>query len=128
MAGTPYPDKVKAKVIEAARQGEILPAVAEKLNVPARTARYWVKQARDEAEAQDRDPMLTSGAYRISFLGQKLQFSQLQELVAMVEAGESTLKWGLLTNVITNTNVDKIQRTKDGATQVNVQFNFYSDE
>lgn len=127
MPGTRKPDKVKAKVIEAVRQGEVLPAIAEKLNVPGRTARYWVKQARDEAEAQNRDPMLTSGAYRISFLGQKLQFSQLQELVAMVEAGESTLKWGLLTNVITNTNVDKIQRTKDGATQVNVQFNFYTD-
>ncbi len=127
MPGTRKPDKVKAKVIEAVRQGEVLPAIAEKLNVPGRTARHWVKQARDEAEAQNRDPMLTSGAYRISFLGQKLQFSQLQELVAMVEAGESTLKWGLLTNVITNTNVDKIHRTKDGATQVNVQFNFYTD-
>ena len=110
------------------RQGETLPMVAEKLNVPGRTARHWVKQARDEADAQNRDPMLTSGAYRISFLGQKLQFSQLEELVAMVEAGESTLKWGLLTNVITNTNVDKIQRTKDGATQVNVQFNFYTSD
>jgi len=125
MAGTRKPDKLKAKVVEAVRQGEVLPAIAEKLNVVPRTARYWVQQAREEAEAENRDPMLTDGSYRISFLGQKLQMSQLQELVAMVEAGESTLKWGLLTNVITNTNVDKIHRTKDGAAQVNVQFNFY---
>ena len=128
MAGTPYPDKVKAKVIEAARQGEILPAVAEKLNVPGRTARYWVKQARDEAEAENRDPMLTSGSYRLAFLGQKIQQSQLEELVQMIMEGEPTLRtYGLLTNIITNTSVDKVHRAKDGATQVNVQFNFYTD-
>lgn len=126
MAGTRKPDKVKAKVIEAVRQGEVLPVVAEKLNVVPRTARYWVQQAREEAEATDRDPMLTSGSYRLAFLGQKIQQSQLEELVSMVMAGEPTLKtYGLLTNIITNTSVDKVHRAKDGAAQVNVQFNFY---
>jgi len=119
-----YPAKVKAEVIEAARQGEG-PIVAEKLNVPARSARRWIQDARAEAEATDRDPMLTSGSYRLAFLGQKIQQSQLEELVSMVMAGEPTLKtYGLLTNIITNTSVDKVHRAKDGA-QVNVQFNFY---
>ena len=77
MAGTRYPDKVKAEVIEMARQGEPMRVIAEKRNLPERTAQYWVQQAREEAEAQDRDPMLTSGSYRLAFLGQKIQQSQL---------------------------------------------------
>ncbi|MEE9149940.1 MAG: helix-turn-helix domain-containing protein [Candidatus Tectomicrobia bacterium] len=126
MPGTRKPDKLKAKVIEAVRQGEVLPVVAEKLNVVPRTARHWVQQAREEAEATDRDPMLTSGSYRLAFLGQKIQQSQLEELVTMILDGEPTLKtYGLLTNIITNTSVDKVHRAKDGAAQVNVQFNFY---
>ena len=127
MPGTRKPDKVKAKVIEAVRQGEVLPAIAEKLNVVPRTARYWVQQAREEAEATDRDPMLTSGSYRLAFLGQKIQQSQLEELVAMIQAGDSTLKHALVTNVITGTHIDKL-RKRDSAAQVNVQFNFYSDD
>ncbi len=128
MAKTYRSDKSKAEVVEMVRQGETLPTVAEKLNVPGRTARHWVKQARDEAEAQDRDPMLTSGSYRLAFLGQKIQQSQLEEMVQMIMDGEPTLRqFGLLTNIITNTSVDKVHRAKDGATQVNVQFNFYTD-
>ncbi len=128
MAGTRYPDKVKAEVIEMARQGEPMRVIAEKRNLPERTAQYWVQQAREEAEAQDRDPMLTSGSYRLAFLGQKIQQSQLEELVQMIMEGEPTLRtYGLLTNIITNTSVDKVHRAKDGATQVNVQFNFYTD-
>ena len=128
MAGTRYPDKVKAEVIEMARQGEPMRVIAEKRNLPERTAQYWVQQAREEAEAQDRDPMLTSGSYRLAFLGQKIQQSQLEEMVRMIMDGEPTLRqYGLLTNIITNTSVDKVHRAKDGATQVNVQFNFYTD-
>ena len=111
-----------------ARQGEPMRVIAEKRNLPERTAQYWVQQAREEAEAQDRDPMLTSGSYRLAFLGQKIQQSQLEELVQMIMEGEPTLRtYGLLTNIITNTSVDKVHRAKDGATQVNVQFNFYTD-
>ena len=119
-----HPDKVKAEVIEAARQGE-MPIVAEKLNVVPRTARHWVQQAREEAEAENRDPMLTDGSYRLAFLGQKIQQSQLEEMVEMILAGQPTLKqFGLVTNVITGTNTDKVQRAKSPS-QVNVQFNFY---
>ena len=128
MAGTRYPDKVKAEVIEMARQGESMRVIAEKRNLPERTAQYWVQQAREDAEAENRDPMLTSGSYRLAFLGQKIQQSQLEELVAMIMDGNPTLKtYGLLTNIITNTSVDKVHRAKDGGTQVNVQFNFYTD-
>lgn len=122
-----YPDKLKAQVIESARQGEVLPAVAEKLNIVPRTARHWVQQAREEAEAENRDPMLTDGSYRLSFLGQKIQQSQLEEMVALIINGESTLKHALVTNVITGTHIDKL-RKRDSAAQVNVQFNFYSDD
>lgn len=138
-------DKVKAEAIEMVRQGETLPAVAEKLNVVPRTARYWVQQARAEAEAENRDPMLTDGSYRLAFLGQKIQQSQLEEMVQMIAGmpcGEhssteaecsdcvnpqSTLRHALVTNVITGTHIDKL-RKRDSAAQVSVQFNFYSDD
>ena len=105
-----------------ARQGMTSVQIKEETNVPAGTAADWIRIARREAQAENRDPMLTDGSYRLAFLGQRIQQSQLEELVKKIENDESTLPWGVLTNIITGTNTDKLTR-REGAVQVNVQFN-----
>ena len=121
-----YDTETKAQVIEDARQGRTSLQISADRGIPASTARTWIGKARDLAIAEDRDPRLTDGEYRLAFLGQQIQQSQLEELTAMVERGESTLKYMVPTNIIKGTSFDKIikQPTTIGTQHVQVIFNF----
>lgn len=113
-------------VIDSARQGETPRAIALKSDVKLRTVQDWLKAARDLANEEDRDPRLVDREYRLTFMGQELQEVQLAELEAKVLAGESILSYIVPLNILKGTSFDKTTRTKSG-TQVNVQFNFYTD-
>ena len=102
-----YSTQQKAEVIDMSRQGNTSVQIGKETGLPVSTVGDWVRAARDLAIAEDRDPLLVNGEYRLAFLGQVIQQSQLAELLAMIERGESTLKYGLLTNVIKGTSMDK---------------------
>jgi len=128
MGGARRGTKVQAMVVDSARQGETPRSIARKSSVPLRTVQDWLKHARDLAELEDRDPRLVDREYRLTFMGQELQEVQLIQLQAKVDAGESILGYIVPLNCLKGTSFDKVSRTKDGAAQVNVQFNFYSDD
>ncbi len=121
-----YSTETKAEVIEMGRQGTPSRQIARKLSVPLRTAQDWLQHARELAIAEDRDPRLVDGEYRLAYMGQMIQESQLNELADMIGRGESTLKYGLLTNVIKGTSIDKVQKqpVSIGTQNVQVIFNF----
>ncbi len=124
-----YSDKLRVKAVDIARKdGATSLQIAEKVNVPARTVSDWLKAARDLANEEDRDPRLVDREYRLTFMGQELQEVQLAELQAKVDANESILSYMVPLNILKGTSFDKITRTRDGASQVNVQFNFYTSD
>ncbi len=120
-----YSTETKAEVIEMARQGVATPQIARKLDIPRRTANQWLKIARDLAIAEDRDPRLVDGEYRLAYMGQMIQESQLNELAEMIERGESTLKYMVPTNITKGTSFDKIQKNPTTIGTQNVQIIFH---
>ena len=127
MGGKHRSTGVQAMVIDSSRQGETPRSIARKSKVPLRTVQDWLKAARDLANEEDRDPRLVDREYRLTFMGQELQEVQLAELQAKVDAGESILTYIVPLNILKGTSFDKTVKT-GAATQVNVQFNFYSDD
>ncbi len=109
-----------------ARQGDTSVQIRRETGLPVSTIGDWLKAARDLANEEDRDPRLVDREYRLTFMGQELQEVQLAELEAKVLAGESILSYIVPLNILKGTSFDKTTRTKSG-TQVNVQFNFYTD-
>ena len=119
-----YSTETKAEVIEMSRQGVTTPQIAQKLDIPRRTANQWLKIARDLAIAEDRDPLLVDGEYRLAFLGQRIQESQLEELAGMIERGESTLKYMVPTNITKGTSYDKIMKQPTTIQAQSIVINF----
>ena len=106
--GSQYSTETKAEVIEMSRQGVTSPQIAQKLGVPRRTASDWLKAARDLAIAEDRDPRLVDGEYRLAYMGQQIQEAQLRELAAKIDAGESVLHYIIPVNAVKGTSMDKV--------------------
>ncbi len=108
------------------RQGVTTPQIAEKLSVPERTARQWLKIARDLAMAKDRDPRLVDGEYRLAYMGQQIQEAQLEELAAKIDAGESVLNYIIPVNALKGTSIDKVAKQPPTLNAQTININFIS--
>jgi transposase-like protein len=123
-----YSTQVKAEVIEMSRQGVTTPQIAQKLDVPRRTLSDWLKAARDLALAEDRDPRLVDGEYRLAYMGQQIQEAQLEELAAKIDAGESVLNYIIPVNALKGTSIDKVAKQPTTIQAQNIQINFISQK
>ncbi len=123
-----YSTKVKAEVIEMARQGETSVQIGQETGLPRSTITDWLKAARDLAKAEDRDPRLVDREYRLTFMGQELQEVQLAELQAKVDAGESILQYMVPLNILKGTSYDKVQKQPGTIQTQNIQINFVTEK
>ncbi len=121
-----YDTETKAQVLDDARRGRTSLQISADHGIPASTARTWIGKARKLAIAEDRDPRLVDGEYRLAYMGQLIQESQLNDLAEMIERGESTLKYMVPTNITKGTSYDKIQKesapANPGGVIVNIIF------
>ncbi len=110
------------------RQGATSRQIARKLSMPERTAQEWLKAARDLAIAEDRDPRLVDGEYRLAYMGQQIQEAQLEELAMKIDAGESVLHYIIPVNAIKGTSIDKVAKQPAAFNAQNIQINFYAQK
>src|SRR3990167_6703090 len=107
MPGNQRTTKQKATVLAAARLGTPTPMIAVETNVPARTVRGWLQQAREKAQAENRDPPLYDGEYRLAFMTQELPEQAVESLK---DSDQPLYKYLVPLTVIRGTAIDKIAR------------------
>ena len=108
-----YSDEVKAEVLAGARLGRTARQIAAERNLPERTTQEWIHDARELAQAKDRDPFLVDGEYRIAFMTQDLTEQAIESLK---ESGQPLYKYLVPLNIVRGTAIDKVMKQRE-ATQ-----------
>jgi len=112
-----YETKVPAEVLADARLGKTGRQIATERNLPERTTQHWLKAAREKAQAENRDPLLYDGEYRLAFMTQELTEQAVESLK---DSGQPLYKYLVPLNVVRGTAIDKIARASQ-LPQVSIQ-------
>lgn len=123
-----FDTETKAKALGLARLGKTSPHIAaeikavDSVDVPERTIREWVHEARELAISDDRDRLLVDGEYRLAMQTQALTDAAVDSLV---DSGEPLHKYLVPLNIVRGTAIDKILRSRERhapttAIQINV--------
>src|SRR3990167_7757219 len=110
MPGSKYPDELRAEAIAGAERGLNSPMIAAETNVPARTVRDWVRLAKEQAQLEDRDPMLVNREYRLAFMAQAINERQLEEIADLADTDKPTIGYILPVNALRGTAIDKVMK------------------
>ena len=113
MPGSKYPDEVRAQVVAGARAGLPSPRIAAETNVPARTVREWITHAKEQAQLENRDPLLMNREYRLAFMAQAINEHQLEEIADLADQGKPTTNLVIPVNALRGTSIDKIMKDRD---------------
>src|SRR3990167_1904401 len=113
MPGSKYPDEVRAQVAAAARAGLPSPRIAAETNVPARTVREWITHAKEQAQLENRDPLLMNREYRLAFMAQAINEHQLEEVADLADQGKPTTSLILPVNALRGTAIDKVLKQRE---------------
>ena len=113
MPGSKYPDEVRAQVVAGARAGLPSPRIAAETNVPARTVREWISHAKEQAQLENRDPLLMNREYRLAFMAQAINEHQLEEVADLADQGKPTTSLILPVNALRGTAIDKVLKQRE---------------
>ena len=138
-------DEPKAQLVALHMQGHSIASASEQVGVSERTGWNWWRRFREVALNKETPEIMEDWA-RIVRRSQGIMHSVLDQIegyaeiaandhpgplaaIARIVAGREVLKHAQTMNIYGGTGTDKLQK-RDGevAAQVNVQFNFYSDD
>jgi len=126
MQGSKYNDSVRAQVLADGELGKTSVSIGRERNLPTSTVGDWLRDAREKAMAENRDPLLVSGEYRRAFMAQQLIEEGMQQLK---ESGEPLHKYLVPLNIIAGTAIDKVMKSqeKPNIQAQNVTINVYGE-